>query len=154
MRPMRVLAAFAFSAALALPGGVLLANAAAADTCSGDPACSGTTLTTPAGPVTIRVNATGVATIVLTPISRTLVYGVPFPLPEPPIAGCPGGCTRYARSSIDTAAGFIVIDTIVYAPGSPGFFFTPPNLALVSIHPPSPCRATTVGNTVTFTPIA
>lgn len=106
MRFIRIFAAFALSAALALPGGAIVASTAAADIpCSGDPACTGTTLTTPAGPVSIRVEAAGVATIVRAPISRTLVYGVPFPLPEPPIAGYPGGCSRYARSSVDTAVG-------------------------------------------------
>ena len=28
-----------------------------------------------------------------------------------------------------------------------------PNLAIISIHPPGPCRVSTTGSTVTFTPI-
>jgi hypothetical protein len=92
-------------------------------------------------------------TVVLTPtVPGTLVFGLPFTFPEPPVAGCPGGCTR-ARTTITTGGGVVTIDTVVLPLGTPTRFSVP-SLAVISIHPPSPCRVQVVGTTVTFTPIA
>jgi hypothetical protein len=44
------------------------------------------------------------------------------------------------------------VDTIVLPPGPPTAP-SPPTIVLISIHPPAPIRAQTVGTTVTFTPI-
>jgi hypothetical protein len=106
---------------------------------------------TPLGLVTVTVGMTNVVTVHLAPITpNTLVVGVPFTIPAGAlVAGCPGGC---ARTTIDTTGGLVIIDTIQIPPGSLGRF-TVPNLAIISIHPPSPCRVRTVGTTVTFTPI-
>lgn len=101
------------------------------------------------GPVTVTVSPTNVVTVHLTPVSATTwVIGIPvsFPPGPPNLAG-------YARSTINTAGGVVTIDTVVTRPGPPSRFRLP-NLAVISIHPPSPCRAQTVGSTVTFTPIA
>jgi hypothetical protein len=75
------------------------------------------------------------------------VFGVPFSYPPgPPII------PNLARASVTTSAGVIDIDTITIAPGPPGRF-TLPNLVVISIHPPSPCRAKVTGTTVVFTPV-
>ena len=100
---------------------------------------------TPLGPVTVTVSTGNVVTVELAPTGpRTLVFGVPFSIPPGPPA-LPG----YARTSIDTAGGLVTIDTVVL----PQSRFALPNLAIISIHPPSPCRARTNGTTVVFTPI-
>ncbi len=44
------------------------------------------------------------------------------------------------------------IDTFLIPPGPLGLFARP-NLAIISIHPPGPCRVATSGTTVVFTPI-
>jgi hypothetical protein len=105
------------------------------------------TVQTPLGPVTIAVNAANVVTVQLTPtVPRTLVIGIPFAIPPGPPA-LPG----YARTSITTAGGVVNIDTFLAPPAASRFAL--PNLAIVSIHPPSPCRVRTGGTTVVFTPI-
>ena len=77
---------------------------------------------------------------------NTLVIGVPFTLPPGVlVSGGPGGCSR---TTIDTAGGVVAIDTIAFPPR-----FTLPSLAIISIHPPNPCRARTIGTTVSFTPM-
>ena len=106
---------------------------------------------TPLGQATLTVTAGNVVTVHLDPNApNTVVIGIPFPLP-PAALGlvCPGGCTR---TNIDTPGGLVSIDTIVFPPGPPA---RPAqlNVAIVSIHPPNPCRAATTGTTVTFTPI-
>lgn len=105
------------------------------------------TVQTPLGLVTVTVSPTQVVTVHLEPVApNTLVIGVPFTLPPGVlVSGCPGGCSR---TTIDTAGGVVAIDTIQFPPR-----FTRPSLAIISIHPPSPCRARTIGTTVTFTPI-
>lgn len=106
------------------------------------------TVQTPLGIVTVTLSAGGVVTVQLAPTApNTLVLGIPFAIPPGPPA-LPG----YARTSISTAGGVVNIDTIVIPPGPPGRF-TLPNLAIVSIHPPGPCRARTNGMTVVFTPM-
>ena len=107
------------------------------------------TVQTPLGTVTVTVNAANVVTVHLGPVlPNTIVLGVPFSYPQgPPILA------GYTRTTIDTAGGLISIDTIQSSPG-PLSRFPVLNLAIVSILPPGPpCRAHTVGSTVTFAPI-
>jgi hypothetical protein len=104
---------------------------------------------TPLGPVTITVSAANVVTVQLTPpLPGTLVFGIPFAIPPGP-PGLPG----YARTSITTAGGVVNVDTFLTPPGPPNLFALP-GLAIVSIHPPGPCRVRTIGTTVVFTPIS
>jgi hypothetical protein len=106
------------------------------------------TVQTPLGLVSVTASAANVVTVHLDPSApNTLVFGVPFRYPPGPPT-LPG----YARTTIDTSGGLVTIDTFQYPPGPPGRF-TLPNLAIISIHPPGPCRARTSGNTVVFTPI-
>ena len=108
------------------------------------------TVQTPLGLVTVNVSATNVVTVHLDPTVRTLVIGLPFNLPSGVlVSGCPGGCSR---TTIDTAGGLVTIDTFQVPPGPPGRLALP-SLAIISIHPPSPCRVSISGTTVTFTPI-
>jgi hypothetical protein len=103
---------------------------------------------TPLGPVTIAVSAANVVTVQLTPTApSTLVIGIPFAIPPGP-PGLPG----YARTSITTAGGVVNIDTFL-APSGATSWFALPDLAIISIHPPGPCRVRTIGTTVVFTPI-
>jgi hypothetical protein len=121
------------------------ATASAATTC--DPAgdvCVVTpdTVQTPLGEVSVTVSDAKVVTVHLDPSSaNTLVFAVPFALPS-----CPGGC---ARATIDTSGGQVTIDSFQIRSGR----FALPNLAIISIHPPSPCRVRVTGTTVVFTPI-
>jgi hypothetical protein len=121
------------------------ATATAATTC--DPAGDVCVVTpdpvqTPLGLVTVTVSDAKVVTVHLDPsAANTLVFGVPFALP-----GCPGGCTR---ATIDTSGGQVTIDWIPLRSGR----FALPNLAIISIHPPGPCRVRVTGTTVVFTPI-
>ena len=103
---------------------------------------------TPLGPVTIAVSAGDVVTVQLAPIApSTLVIGIPFAIPPGP-PGLPG----YARTSITTAGGVVNIDTFL-PPTAAANSFVLPGLAIVSIHPPGPCRVRTSGTTVVFTPV-
>jgi hypothetical protein len=126
------------------------AAANAATTC--DPAgdvCVVTpdTVQTPLGLVSVTVSDAKVVTVHLDPSSaNTLVFGVPFSLPGGLVASCPGVC---GRTTIDTSGGLVTIDTIQFRTGR----FTLPNLAIISIHPPGPCRVRVTGTTVVFTPI-
>lgn len=105
------------------------------------------TAQTPLGPVTIAVSAANVVTVQLTPTAPgTLIIGIPFAIPPGP-PGLPG----YTRTSITTAGGVVDIDTFLAPPGTSGFAL--PGLAVISIHPPSPCRVRTSETTVVFTPI-
>jgi hypothetical protein len=101
---------------------------------------------TPLGPVTVQVSAANVVTVQLTPtVQSTLAFGIPFAIPPGP-----PGLPAYARTSITTAGGVVNIDT--YLPG-PSRRLALSGLAIISIHPPGPCRASTSGTTVVFTPI-
>ena len=101
---------------------------------------------TPLGPVEVQVSAANVVTVQLTPtVPNTLVFGIPFAVPPGP-PGLPG----YTRTSVATAGGVVNIDT--YPPGPPSRFSFP-GIAIISIHPPGPCRVSTSGTTVVFTPI-
>ena len=103
---------------------------------------------TPLGPVTIAVSAANAVTVQLTPtVASILVIGIPFAIPPGP-PGLPG----HARTSITTAGGVVNIDTFLAPPGTANSFALP-DLAIVSIHPPSPCRVRTSGTTVVFTPV-
>jgi hypothetical protein len=102
---------------------------------------------TPPGALTVTVTAANVVTASLAPTVSTLVIGVPFSYPAPAFPPA-----NYARTSIATSAGLVSVDTIQIPPGPPGRF-TLPSLAIISIHPPNPCRAKTLGTTVVFTPI-
>ena len=106
------------------------------------------TVQTPLGPVTVAVSAGNVVTVQLTPTApSTVVAGIPLAFPPGPPT-LPG----YTRTSITTAGGVVNIDTFLIPPGPPGRFALP-SLAIVSIHPPGPCRVRTNGTTVVFTPI-
>jgi hypothetical protein len=103
---------------------------------------------TPVGLVTIAVTAANVVTVQLTPAApRTLVAGIPFAFPPGPPT-LPG----YARTSITTAGGVVSIDTFLVPSGAANSLALP-DLAIVSIHPPGPCRVRTSGTTVVFTPV-
>jgi hypothetical protein len=106
------------------------------------------TVQTPLGPVTVTVGADNVVSVQLTPaLPNTVVAGIPFAIPPGP-PGLPG----YTRTSITIAGGVVNIDTFLIPPGPPGRFALP-DLAIVSFHPPGPCRVRTNGTTVVFTPI-
>jgi hypothetical protein len=106
------------------------------------------TVQTPLGPVTIAVSAANAVTVQLSPSApSTLVIGIPFVFPPGPPT-LPG----YARTSIKTAGGVVNIDTFLAPPGAANSFALP-DLAIVSIHPPGPCRVRTSGTTVVFTPV-
>jgi hypothetical protein len=106
------------------------------------------TVQTPVGSATVTVSATNVVTVQLAPITtNTLVLGIPFAIPPGPPA-LPG----YSRTSIQTSGGEVDIDAVLTPPGPPNRFALP-NIAVISIHPPSPCRVSTRGTLVTFTPV-
>jgi hypothetical protein len=123
--------------------------------CTGDQCVvTGTVVDTPAGQVTVTVTAANVVTVALVPVSRTFMFGVPFAVPPgPPCLPAAAVCITDTRTSLTTAGGDIAIDSVMIPPGLPGRIALP-NLVVVSIHPPSPCRSKTVGTTVTFTPIS
>jgi hypothetical protein len=140
------------TAGLTVSGVTLLAAspASAASVCDpGTDTCVITgSVNTPLGPVTIAVSAANVVTVQLTPTApSTLVIGIPFAFPPGPPT-LPG----YARTSITTAGGVVSIDTFLAPPGAANRFALP-DLAIVSIHPPGPCRVQTSGTTVVFTPV-
>jgi hypothetical protein len=133
----------AMTALAASPANAASVCAPGADTCVITDAVQ-----TPLGPVTIAVSAANVVTVQLTPTAaRTLVIGIPFAFPPGPPT-LPG----YARTSITTAGGVVNIDTFL-APPRAANGFALPDLAIVSIHPPGPCRVRTSGTTVVFTPV-
>jgi hypothetical protein len=132
---------------LGLPIALTTPPAQAATTCTGDICVVDNSVDTPLGPVTVTVSSANVVTVTLTPITRTVVFGIPFTYPPGPPSR-PG----YTRTTIDTAGGIINIDEILTPPGPPSRLAMP-SLALISIHPPSPCREQTTGSTVTFIPV-
>lgn len=93
---------------------------------------------TPIGPVDVSVSESQVVTVHLTPTyPHTVVKGVARSHPPSPIK------SGFVRTSVVTTGGTIDIDTRHRSKA---------NIAIISIHPPSPCRATTTGSTVVFTP--
>jgi hypothetical protein len=151
-RPRRLAASLLLAAGLT--SGALTAFAAspanAASVCDpgADTCVVQQTAQTPLGPVTVSVSAQSVVTVQLTPIAPgTLVFGIPFAIPPGP-PNLPG----YARTSITTSCGLVNIDTFQPPPGQPNRLAFP-NLMIVSIHPPNPCRVRTSDTTVVFTPI-
>lgn len=136
------LTASAMTALAASQASAATACAPGADTC-----VIPETVQTPLGPVTVTVSAANVVTVQLTPIAAsTLVIGIPFAIPPGPPA-LPG----YSRTSVTTEAGVVNVDTFLSPPARNGFEL--PDLAIVSIHPPSPCRVKSTGTTVVFTPV-
>jgi hypothetical protein len=133
--------------------GLAVVPASAAVVCTGDICVvEPDVVQTPLGPVTVTVSDANVVTVHLDPASpNTLLLGIPFALPPgpPTLPGCPGGCSR---TTIDTSGGLVTIDEIQIPPGPPGRIALP-SLAIVSIHPPSPCRVRISRTTVVFTPI-
>ena len=151
-RPGRRVASLLLIAGLTVSATTALAAspASAASVCApGTDTCVITdAVQTPLGPVTIAVSATNVVTVQLTPTApSTLVIGIPFAFPPGPPT-LPG----YARTSIATAGGVVNVDTFLTPPGAANGFALP-DLAVVSIHPPGPCRVRTSGTTVVFTPV-
>lgn len=137
------LSASAMTALAASQASAASACAPGADTCA-----IADTVQTPLGPVTVTVGAANVVTVQLTPIATsTLVIGIPFAIPPGPPA-LPG----YTRTSVTTAGGVVNVDTFLAPPATVNGFELP-DLAIVSIHPPGPCRVKTTGTTVVFTPI-
>lgn len=135
---------------IAAVAGLGAAPASADVVCTGD-ICVITpdTVQTPVGTVTVTVSAADVVSVRLAPsVPNTLVAGIPFSIPPGP-----PGAPAYNRVSIQTSGGLVDIDTISIPPGPPARFALP-NVAIISIHPPGPCRVSTRGDLVTFTPIA
>jgi hypothetical protein len=150
-RPGRRVASLLLTAGLAVSAmTALAASPASASVCApGSDTCVITnSVNTPLGPVTVTVSAASAVTVQLTPTApSTLVIGIPFAFPPgpPTLAG-------YARTSITTAGGVVNIDTFL-APPAAANSFALPGLAIVSIHPPGPCRVRTTGTAVVFTPV-
>jgi hypothetical protein len=106
------------------------------------------TAQTPLGLVTVVISPGNVVTVQLTPTAPgTVAFGIPFAIPPGP-----PDLSGYARTSITTSCGLVNIDTFQPPPGQPNRFALP-NLMIVSIHPPGPCRVRTSETTVTFTPV-
>jgi hypothetical protein len=135
--------------------GVGASNASAATTCDpADDACvvAPDSFQTPAGLATVSTGPGGLLTVHLEPTrSNTWVIGLPSVLLRgSPVMGCPGGC---GRTTFDTADGLVVIDTYV-PPADSANRVALPSLAIISLLPPGPpCRVSTHGTTVTFTPL-
>ena len=151
-RPGRRVASLLLVAGLSVSAMTALAAspASAASVCApGTDTCVITdSVNTPLGPVTIAVSAANAVTVQLIPTApSTLVIGIPFAFPPGPPT-LPG----YARTSITTAGGVVNIDTFLAPPGAANSFALP-GLAVISIHPPGPCRVRTSGTTVVFTPV-
>ena len=127
----------------------LVAAPVSADVICGD-GCS-TGVQTPAGTVFVSTSDTNVVTVALTPIAaaKTIVVGNPFAIPPNPIL------SGFTRTTIPAgAAGTVNVDTIL-VPLPPNIFpgFSVLSLVIVSIQAPTRMRVSTVGTTVTFTPI-
>lgn len=123
-------------------GAAFTAPASATFTCNQDSGiCTDdSTVQTPLGLVDISVSAANVVTVHLSPIyPRTQVQGVAQSYPPGPPAR-----SGYTRTSVETIGGTVNIDTSQAGPE---------NVAIISIHPPVPIRASTTGNTVVFTPV-
>ena len=131
------------AAALTIVYGLgLMAPASATFTCNQDSGvCTDDSVVdTPLGQVDVSASESNVVTVHLTPrYAHTQVIGVPRSHPPSPIR------SGFVRTSVMTTGGTVDIDTIHRGPA---------NVAIISIHPPSPCRATTQGSTVVFTPRA
>jgi hypothetical protein len=141
LRSVTAMLAVAIMALFAIAPSVAHAQTTCSDSCT-----IGGSVETPLGVVTISASAANVVTVTLAPSRpRTLAFGVPFAIPPGPPA-FPG----YARTVIPTAAGTITVDTYAFT-GARSFAL--PGVAIIAIHPPSPCRVDVAGNTVVFTPI-
>lgn len=133
----------AVTGAVASPASAATACDPGTDVCVAVP----DTVPTPLGPVTVSVSAGNVVTVQLAPAtSCTQAIGIPFAIPPGP-PGLPG----YSHTTITTAGGVVNMDE--FLPPGPPCRSALPTLAVISIHPPSPCRVSTSGTTVVFTPI-
>ena len=149
MRIKSKLMAMLAAVTLAVGSAVAFAAPAAADVCTADICVVGQSVQTAAGLVTVTVSTGNIVTVVLVPTKpNTLLFAVPFAIPPGPPCS-----PSYCRSSVDTGgAGIVSIDTVTTPPGPPTRFSLP-NLVLISIHPPSPCRVAITGFTAVFTPL-
>jgi len=134
---------------LAITGLVSVSLVGLAAPSSADPCLHACGVPTPAGTVLVSTNPANVVTVSLTPIAaNTIVIGNPFGIPGNPVF--PG----FTRTTIPTvSAGTVAVDTILI-PGNPVFpGLTFPTLVIISLQAPAPTRVSTLGTTVTFTPI-
>ena len=70
-----------------------------------------------------------------------------------PPSGHASDLAAASRRSCWSPDSLVSIDTFLTPPGT-ATWFALPDLAVVSIHPPGPCRVQTAGTTVVFTPVA
>ena len=138
-------------AMLAMLTGLGSPTASAATVCNGDMCVVvPDTLQTSLGLASITVSATNVVTVQFVPTTaNTLVMGVPFSIPSGAKCSVPPGPPCFVEISLETSGGLVSIDTLQIPPGR----FALPNLIIISLHPPGPCRVRTSGTTVVFTPI-
>ena len=149
MKPVKLFLSSLLAAALLL---LALPGTASADTvCTSVDVCPGQTVQTPLGPVTVTADPTNAVTVRFIPTDPIRIIGIPSDpiIPGNPVV--PGNPVRLFRTTVDTTGGAVTITT-VQRPQLPGLG-APLNLAIVSIHPPSPCRETVSGTTVVFTPL-
>jgi hypothetical protein len=156
---------FSFLAAVGLLAGLLTIGAGSVSAAVVCQDCQNPSITTPLGTATVVVSAANVVTVdfAATDPSHTFVAALPFAVPPGPPCRLTGGAVSippgppcFVRNSLVTSGGTVNIDTVSIPPGPQGFAFTFTSLAIISIHPPSPCRMTvtrTATDTlVVFTP--
>lgn len=154
---------FSLLAALGLLAGLFTIGAGSVSAAVVWEDCPIPSITTPLGTATVAVSALNVVTVdfAATDPSHTFVAALPFAIPPGPPCRLTGGAVSVApgppcfvRNSLATSGGTVNIDTVSIPPGPSVFPFS--SLAIISIHPPSPCRMTvtrTATDTiVVFTP--
>jgi hypothetical protein len=141
MKPIKLFASSLLAAVLLVLGRA--GPAPAADTiCTVDVCPPVQAVHTPLGQVAITADLTNVTTVRFAVGQPTLILASP----EYPII--PGNPIRVFSATVDTTGGAVTITTVqLHGLG------TPLQLAIVSIHPPNPCRPTVTGTTAVFTPI-
>ena len=143
--------------------GSLATPAMASTVCTGDVCIVyPDAIQTPLGLVTVSATDSNVVTVHLAATTRTVVFGVSFAVPPGPpcrlggsveVPPGPPCLPGYTRTTIETSGGAVIIDTFQLPPGPPSRIALP-SLAIISIHPPGPCKVSTSGSTVVFTPIS